>query len=154
MPSCSFWKTKCSFFLLSCPVSLHITPWWLSLFCYNVLLACQILAGVGIPCGWGHIRVIYIYIYLFIIISCWGCPVAYGVLRPGIRSKPQLRPKPQPWQCQILNPLYRGWELNLHPSAPEMSMISIVSQQELHMSHFYFILLFYSILFFAFFFFF
>ena len=32
-------------------------------------------------------------------------PVAYGVPRPGIRSKLQLRSVPQLWQCWILNPL-------------------------------------------------
>ena len=34
-----------------------------------------------------------------------GCPAAYGVPRSGIRSEPQLSPRLQLWQCQILNPL-------------------------------------------------
>ena len=34
-----------------------------------------------------------------------SCPVAYGVLGPGIRSQPQFRAKPQVQQCWILNPL-------------------------------------------------
>ena len=33
----------------------------------------------------------------------FGCPVAYGVPRPGIRSKMQLRPTLQLLQCWILN---------------------------------------------------
>ena len=35
-------------------------------------------------------------------------PKAYGVPRPGIRSKPLLPPKPQLQQHQILNPLCRA----------------------------------------------
>ena len=30
------------------------------------------------------------------------------VLRPGIKSKPQLQPMPQLWQHQILNPLHHS----------------------------------------------
>ena len=42
----------------------------------------------------------------------FGHPMAYGVPGPGIRSKPQLQPKPQLWQCWILNPLcWAGVEL-------------------------------------------
>ena len=35
-----------------------------------------------------------------------GCPAAHGVPKPGIRSEPQLQPKPQVQQHQILNPLW------------------------------------------------
>ena len=49
----------------------------------------------------------------------FGHPVAYGIPWPGIRSEPQSSPKWQLLQCQILNPLRRGQESKLHPSAPK-----------------------------------
>ena len=41
----------------------------------------------------------------FFSFSFFGLSMAYGIPRPGIRSKPQLWPTPQLWQCWILNPL-------------------------------------------------
>ena len=40
--------------------------------------------------------------FLFFFI---GHPAVYGVPRPGIKSKLELQPMPQLWQCQPLNPL-------------------------------------------------
>ena len=40
-----------------------------------------------------------------LFVGFFGHPIAYGVLRPGIRSKPQLWPMLQLWQHWILNPL-------------------------------------------------
>ena len=48
---------------------------------------------------------------LFFFFFFFGCPRAYGVSRPGIRSKPQLQPKQWLRQCLVLNPLCwaRDW---------------------------------------------
>ena len=54
----------------------------------------------------------YKYVYFF------HCPVAYGIPRPGIRSKPQMRPKPQLQQCQILNPLCQPRDWTCIPTLP------------------------------------
>ena len=46
--------------------------------------------------------------FLFHLINLFflfGCPTAYGIPRPGIRSGLQFWPILQLWQCQILNPL-------------------------------------------------
>ena len=60
----------------------------------------------------------------------FGCSVAYGVSRPGIRSKPQFRPMPQLGQCRSLT----------RCAGPEIELVSwccrdtadlIVLQQEL-----------------------
>ena len=49
--------------------------------------------------------------------QCWfffsffpflAMPMAMEVPRPGIKSKPQLQPVPQLWQCQILNLLHHS----------------------------------------------
>ena len=44
--------------------------------------------------------------------------MAYGSSRPGIKSEKQLQPKPQLWQCRILNPLCRARPRN-EPTAPQ-----------------------------------
>ena len=71
-------------------------------------------------CGKIHITWMY-HFYLFFF-SFFGCPMAYGIPGPGIRSKLQLRPKPQLWQLQIPNTLC-WWGSDLHPSAPKMPQI-------------------------------
>ena len=43
-------------------------------------------------------------ISFFLSFFSFGRPVAYGVPRPGIRSEPQLQPKPQLQQHWTLNP--------------------------------------------------
>ena len=43
--------------------------------------------------------------YICVFLFFFGHPTAYRVPRPGIRSKPQLPPTLQLWQCRILNPL-------------------------------------------------
>ena len=47
-----------------------------------------------------------------------GCPKAYGVSRPGIRSELQLQPKPQLRRCQILNPLCQAGDQTCVPGLP------------------------------------
>ena len=47
-----------------------------------------------------------------------GHLAAYGVPRPGIRSKPQSRPKPQLWQHRILNSLCRAEDRTCIPALP------------------------------------
>ena len=42
----------------------------------------------------------FFFFFFFFLFSFLAVPVAYGSLRPGIKSKPQL------WQCQILNLLH------------------------------------------------
>ena len=59
--------------------------------------------------------VVHIFFFFF-----FGCPTAYGVLRPGFRSKPKLWLKLQLWQHWILN---RG--SHLHSSAPKMPLIPL-----------------------------
>ena len=51
--------------------------------------------------------------FSFLLFSFFGRPEAYGVPRPGIRSKPQLQPMLDPW------PTVLGGALNLPPSAAE-----------------------------------
>ena len=43
-----------------------------------------------------------IYIYIFFLPCLWHVEVP----TPGIKTIPQQWPKPQQWQCQILNPLH------------------------------------------------
>ena len=50
-----------------------------------------------------------VYVPFFFLFHFWP-PVAYGVLKLGIRSEPQFGPKPQ---------LQQYWILNLVPSTPE-----------------------------------
>ena len=45
---------------------------------------------------------------LFFFLFFLGHPKTDGVPRPGIKSELQLRPRPQLWQHQILNPLCRA----------------------------------------------
>ena len=52
-----------------------------------------------------------------VFVFFFGCPVAYGVPGPGIRSKPRLWPQLQLQQCWILNPVCRAGGSNLRPSA-------------------------------------
>ena len=59
-----------------------------------------------------------------------GHPVAYGVPRTGIRSKPQLQTMPQLWQRQILNPLCWAGDLTCIPPLQRHGW-SVMSQQEL-----------------------
>ena len=53
--------------------------------------------------------------------------MAYGIPRPGIRSKPHLRPKPWVWQHWI--PTVPGWGWNLHPGTAETTTYPSVPQQ-------------------------
>ena len=48
----------------------------------------------------------------------FSCPIAYGVPWPGIRSKPQLWPKLQRWQCLILSPLFQAGNQTCVPGLP------------------------------------
>ena len=54
----------------------------------------------------------------FFFFSFFSCPAAYGVPRPGIRSKPRSGPKSQLWQCWILNPLCQAGDLTCVPLLP------------------------------------
>ena len=47
-------------------------------------------------------RLVWSFFFFFFF---FGCPVVHAVPLPGIRSKLQLQPKPQLWQCQIFNPM-------------------------------------------------
>ena len=49
----------------------------------------------------------------------FGCPGARGVSGPTIRSKLQLQPKPQRWQCQILNPPFQAGDQTCIPALPK-----------------------------------
>ena len=67
----------------------------------------------------------------------FGCPTAYGVPGPHIRSKPQLGPKlPQLQQCGILNLLCRTCTPAL-PKAP-MKMILLHHSRNSKMLLFFF----------------
>ena len=44
-------------------------------------------------------------ISLSFFLSFFGCPMAYGIPRRGIKSQPDLWPRPHLQQCWILNPL-------------------------------------------------
>ena len=59
-------------------------------------------------------------LFLFFI---FGCPTAYRVPRPGVRSKLQSQPNPQLQHCQILNPLGWAGDQNLRPSTLKTSLI-------------------------------
>ena len=48
----------------------------------------------------------------------FGCPMAYRVLRPGIRSEFQIWPKPQLRQHQILNPQCQAGDWICIPALP------------------------------------
>ena len=65
-----------------------------------------------------EIELAYIEVHRFFLGG--GLPVAYGVSGPGIRSEPQLLPKPKLRQCRILNPLCQARdaqrELQVHRS--------------------------------------
>lgn len=54
----------------------------------------------------------------FFFFSFFGRPAAYGVARPGIRSKPRLQPKPQVQQSLILNPLCWAGDQTCVPALP------------------------------------
>ena len=69
---------------------------------------------------------LYIYIYFFF----FGCPMAYGISGPGIRSKPQLQHKLQLWQCQILNPLCQAGDQTQSQCSQDVAD-PIAPQQEL-----------------------
>ena len=61
--------------------------------------------------------------FLFLISLCFcffifGHPEAHGVPGTGIRSKQQLRPKPQLWRRQILNPLCWAGDQTCVPVLP------------------------------------
>ena len=55
---------------------------------------------------------------LFIYLVIFGCPGAYGVLRPGIRFKPQSQLKLQLWQHWILKPLGGAGDWTCVPEFP------------------------------------
>ena len=50
----------------------------------------------------------------------FGSLMAYGASGPGVRSKPQLRPKPQLWQHWILNPLCQAGDRTCVPVLPRL----------------------------------
>ena len=52
--------------------------------------------------------------FLFI----FGHPSAYGVPGSGVRSEPQVQPKQQLWQRQILNPLCWAGDQTCIPALP------------------------------------
>ena len=56
----------------------------------------------------------------FFLFFIFGCPEAYGVPGPGIRSEPQSQPKLQLRQCQswILNPRCRARARTCVPALP------------------------------------
>ena len=56
--------------------------------------------------------------FLLFSFFSFGCPMAYGVPRPGIRSELQLRPRLQLWPCWILNPLCRAMDQTCVPALP------------------------------------
>ena len=60
---------------------------------------------------------------LFFFFLFFGRLAAHEVLRPGIRSELQLRPKPQLWQTPDPWHSTPGRELNLCPSAPKTLLI-------------------------------
>lgn len=72
--------------------------------------------GLGSP----HFFVVYFLFFIF------GCPSAYGVAGPGIRSEPQFQPQLQLQDLWILNPLAglgiepAFWHCRdaAHPTAP------------------------------------
>ena len=56
--------------------------------------------------------------FTFFFFSFLGCPMAYGVPGPGMRSELQLQPKPELWPCRILNPLCRAGDWTCVPGLP------------------------------------
>ena len=56
--------------------------------------------------------------FCFVLFLFFGCPVAYGVPRPGISSKPQFWPNLQLWQRQTLNLLCRAGDQTCVPALP------------------------------------
>ena len=59
--------------------------------------------------------------HLFSFFLLFDCPVAYGVPRPGINSKPQLQPKPQLLEGQNLT---HCSEPGMEPCIPELQRCS------------------------------
>ena len=66
---------------------------------------------------WHYLNITF-QVYILIFFFFFGHPMVYGVPGPGIRSEPQLWPKPQVWQCQILNPLCRARDRTCTPLFP------------------------------------
>ena len=61
--------------------------------------------------------------FMFLFFLFFGQPVAYGFPGPGLRSEPQLWPKPQLRPHWVLKPTMLGQGSNLCPSAPKMPVI-------------------------------
>ena len=94
--------------------------WWCSCFCHKDRFFCTLWISLKtlLFLEYTHSLVSFPTLFFFF----FGHPMAYGVSRPGIRSKVHLWPMPQLQQCQILNlPCWAG--TNLRPSDPEMPLI-------------------------------
>lgn len=60
-------------------------------------------------------------ICFYLFLTFFGCPEAYGVPRPGIRSEPQSWPKPQ--LQQGTEPTYQHSQEAANPSAPHWELL-------------------------------
>ena len=66
----------------------------------------------------------FIYLCMYFI---FGSPAAYGAPGPGISYEPQSKPKPQLWQCQILNPMCWAGDRTCVPSLPRCCLSCCVT---------------------------
>ena len=78
---------------------------WLGLLLWHRFNLCPRIFYMSWPWPKKKKKAIYFQFFFFFLSFLFGCPVAYGVLRPGIRSKPQLWPMLQLCQHWIPNPL-------------------------------------------------
>ena len=65
------------------------------------------------------------FFFFFFFFPLFGHPAAYGVPGPGTRYEPQSQPKPQLWQCWILNPLCQARDWTCVPHTPKMLPIPL-----------------------------
>ena len=75
----------------------------------HVKFSCKLRGKMSPTFPWLHFIqyciktvVVFFFFSFFFFFFFFGCPMACGVPGPGIRSKPQLWPTLQLWQCRIL----------------------------------------------------
>lgn len=61
-------------------------------------------------------------LFVCLLVVFWGCSVAHGAPRSGIKSQPHLLGFGK-WQRWILNPPLRRLGLNLHPGVADLPLI-------------------------------
>ena len=70
---------------------------------FFILFLNRLISDLEAPAA--SIHFFFLFLFFFFFFFFFGYHIAYGVTEPGIRSEPQLQPKLQLWQRQILNPL-------------------------------------------------